>query len=315
MDTIPSAVLPDPRPQELKEIDYTHEVHYGGLPVVWQEKTDYKLPSQRFQNGSYTCVMQGSASSIEVLLGKIFSAAPYQLREGGGQGMYLQNAGDILYKIGTEFEINIPSQNMNDAQIDALRLPEIMKVKVTGYRTFSDYKNIDAIAEAIQAYGQCNITFGSNHEEWKITPQYLGTPITFYHNICAIDYCLRNGVKTLVCRDSAGQDSSPAGIRFITQDFLSQRGTGAIYYLGAKFIEPEPLFTRQMEYGSTGLDVFSLQTLLIKEGCANFIPTGFFGNKTGQGVINLQVKYGISPVAPRVGPKTLLLINRLSTQH
>lgn len=40
--------------------------------------------------------------------------------------------------------------------------------------------------------------------------------------------------KVLKCDDSAGQSSSPSGVRFITENFFNQRNTGALYFLGAK---------------------------------------------------------------------------------
>lgn len=309
---IPNGVKIDERSFLEKEQDYTHERYYAGMPPVWVEKTQFKLPKQRIQDGSYTCIMQGSMTGLGILFGTELSAAPYKLRKGGGQGMYLQDAGDILYNTGTYLETIVPSQNMNDAAIDSIVLPSSALLKVTGYRTFTDHTDINAIAEAIQAYGHCNITFVSNGDEWQLTPVYIGTPVTFGHNICAVDFCLINGVKTLICMDSAGQTTSPTGIRYITEDFLKNRSTGSIYYLGVKVVT-EKAFNRQLSYGSVGTDVLKLQKYLVQEGFATFIPTGFFGNLTGSAIMKLQGAHGITPQVPRVGPATLILLNSLNS--
>lgn len=235
MDDIKHGVIDDPRDANRKNRDYKHEDLFSGLPVVWTEKPEstWRTASQRNQDGSFSCVKQSSATALEVLTGEVISAGTYKLRADPTQGgMYLQNCGDLDYNKGTTFESTTPSQNMNDPQMDAIALPQILTVKSTGYRTF--YQNdIDRVAEAIQAYGNCILTFKSNAQEWQITPTYLGTPTTFGHAICGIDYTLINGVKTIVCKDSAGQFSSPTGKRLITEDFLNKRCVGAMYYTGA----------------------------------------------------------------------------------
>lgn len=231
---IPHGVIDDPRPVVKKIQDHLHEERYGGLPVVWIEKpqSTWKLTPQRNQDGSFSCYMQSAASAIYTFLKQEFSALPYQLRAGGkgSEGMYGQNVGDILFNIGTCLESIGLSEYRSDPQIDSAVLPPA-SVKITGYRTFSSL-NIDSIAEATQAYGNCIITIASNSQEYLVTPVYLGTPVTFGHAICASDFTLINGVKTLVCNDSAGQFSSPTGLRLITEDFLNKRGKQGLYFLG-----------------------------------------------------------------------------------
>lgn len=312
MDDIKSAVIPDPRPQEAKAKDYLHEQLYGGLPVTWVEKPKetWNMPSQRNQDGSYTCVMQSSASAMEDYTSMIMSALPYKYRNGGGQGMWLQDAGNILYTTGTCLEKDGPSQNMNDSQIDASIYTPTHKI--TGYRTFTDLSNIDAIAEAIQAYGGVILTFGSNSLEWQLTPVYNGQNPTFYHAIYATDYTLIGGIKHLICRDSAGQYSSPEGYRLITAEYLAKRCTGGIYYTGVAPIKPltVPVFNTQMGYGSWGKQVLILQKILVKDGYGSFTPTGFFGYMTQDAVKKFQNKWGI-PNTGFVGPITIAKLNSI----
>lgn len=54
-------------------------------------------------------------------------------------------------------------------------------------------------------------------------------------------------------------------------------------------------FTKNLSFGSIGQDVISLQLELQKEGYNTFVPTGFFGAKTKQAVIDFQTKNNIKP--------------------
>ena len=127
-----------------------------------------------------------------------------------------------------------------------------------------------------------------------MTPVYLGTPVTFGHAVCATDFSLVNGVKTLCCRDSAGQFSSPTGIRLITEDFLNKRCRGAMYFLGAKAITAPTApvaapFLVDMSYGQTSTEIARLQAFLAKLGYFTYPDnTGFYGEITRQAVLAFQ---------------------------
>ncbi len=254
IEFIPNAVLDDPRLEHEINKDYVHEELFSGLPVTWIEKpqSEWITTSNRDQSNSFSCVKQSAATAIEILTKKIISAGTYKLRSNAPDGgMFLQNCGDLDYNVGVSLESECPSQKMTEIQMDSIVLPNL-SIKISGYRTFNDL-TIDKIAEAIQAYGQCMITFGSNSQEWKLTPEYLGTPITFGHAIEGVDFTLINGIKTIICRDSAGKWSSPTGLRLITEDFLNKRGKDAMYYLGIKkpVIEqevPQTLWNQCMQF-------------------------------------------------------------------
>jgi hypothetical protein len=234
-EEIKNGVAVDPRLQEEKAQDHLHEKLYSGLPVTWVEKIDWKLPSERKQDGSSSCVKQASATAIETLLKNVISAGTYKLRSNFPQeGMWLQNCGDLDKNNGTVAELIAPSQNMNEEQMNNFELPKFFNVKITGYRFFNKL-TIDEVAEAIQAYGNCILIFDICSNEWQVTPKYLGTKILAGHAICATDFGLKNGVKTLACRDSAGSSR----VRYITEDFLNKRSRGAMYYTGA-VITPVP---------------------------------------------------------------------------
>jgi len=67
---------------------------------------------------------------------------------------------------------------------------------------------------------------------------------------------------------------------------------------------------RQLEVGSRGADVSSLQTFLSEDPAVypSGLVTGYFGSLTRSGVVRFQAKNGISQVG-RVGPQTLAAIN------
>lgn len=228
---IPTGVLEDPRPVEAKEKDHLHLA--GATPVVWKPLGDIILPTQRVQDGSSSCVFQSASTALEILLKKTCSATPYFWRKNyPSAGAYLQDVGDIFLNRYTTTESLSPSQNQNEGTMNSIK-PLTTMLGITGYKQINT-SNIDDIAEAIQAYGQCLMTFGSNGEEYQITPYFSGKPVEFYHCICGVGFGLRDGIKVIVARDSAGQNSSPEGIRFITQDFLNKRNTGALYFTGSK---------------------------------------------------------------------------------
>ena len=246
MDDIKNAVIDDPRVIQEIDKDYVHEELYSGMPVVWIEKKQWKIPTNRNQDGSFSCVKQSSATAIEVLTKNVISAGTYQLRSNAPSGgMWLQNCGDIDYKQGFVFESLVPSQDMSDPVMDAITLP-VLTSKISGYRTFNEL-NVEKVAEAIQAYGNCILTFGIGSGEWRQTPVYLGTEISFNHAICGVDFALIDGVKTIICMDSAGKGNAPDGVRNITEDYMDKRGKDAMYYLGIK--KATPILEQQIPQG------------------------------------------------------------------
>ena len=326
MDNIPDAILIDPRPISEQEIDHTHEEMYGGMPAAWIEKpqSTWRLPSQRNQGTSYSCLFQSAASAMEQFNKLVDSAAVYQLRKDPTQeGDYLQDVLDILYNKGTVIEAAAPSQNMSDPQLDAIKLPTFLNLTITGYRTIGTI-TMEAIAEAVQAYGNCILVFSSNTEEWQITPTYLGTPTTFGHAIVACDFSLINGQQRLVARDSAGTFSSPQGYRLITQDFLNKRCRGAAYILGVKTtpIPPStPSFTpflSNLWYGMTSPEVGHLQRVLRHLGYFTYPEdTNYYGSLTRAAVLQFQYNNNVVHFGPEslfgavFGPKSRAVLNAL----
>lgn len=244
----PDAVVLDPRPPEEKAKDHLHVA--GAISLNWQELdiSSLNFPSQRIQNGSYSCVFQAGATALEALTGEVISASEYFWRKNyPEQGSWLQDMADIFKNRLVVTEATSPSQNQSEPQMNQIKALATF-LGISGYKQ-PNATNIDEIAEAIEAYKQCVMTFESNSGEWDMpntTPVYLGTPIAFGHAICGLFYGLINGTKVIVCRDSAGIWSSPKGLRIITESFLLKRATGAIYFLGSKEKPVAPVVTDQV---------------------------------------------------------------------
>lgn len=235
MNTYPHGVISDPRPIQEKVKDHLHTE--GSIPIIWKELDLSNLGitvSQRIQDGSYSCLFQAAMSLLEKLTGKVWSATPYFWRKNyPDQGSYIQDVGDVLKNKHTLLEVLSPSQNQSEAQMNELKTL-LTTMGIIGYAQPA-IQDINQIAEAIEGYGGCIVSYDSNNDEYDHegqTPTYIGSPVTFGHGICALLYGTINGVKTIVCRDSAGQWSAADGIRFITEDFHSHRNTGALYFTG-----------------------------------------------------------------------------------
>lgn len=221
---------------------------YSGL-VNWANSPTRTRPAQRFQtspNGDSTsCVAQSKAGHIELFLSKIISAQPifYNRSNKPNTGMYLSDCDSITLKIGTNTEQIIPSEKLNDTQLDTLNLSPT-PIKATGQGVFVA-QDADHIADAISHFKGVSCTFVSNSDEWDSpnqTPVYKGTPTTFGHCIFLFDFFLNNGVKTFVANDSDGLWSASNGLRYITEDFLLKRCTGASYnpsYVDTSVITPD----------------------------------------------------------------------------
>lgn len=80
--------------------------------------------------------------------------------------------------------------------------------------------------------------------------------------------------------------------------------------LAPSLVSAQDLY-RQLELGSRGADVSTLQSFLSEEGPTVYpsgLVTGYFGTLTRGGVKRFQINNGISPVG-RVGPQTMAVIN------
>lgn len=304
-------LLPDPRPEEKKELNYQHREFYSAIPITWEEKNSYKTYSIRNQDGSSSCVAQATAKLMEILTGVVDSAHPTYSRRSNApsEGMWLQDAGALRKSKGTTTEALCVSQNMNEQQMNApvsLETPALI-----GAYIFVPL-DIDLIAQAIEIHKGVVLSFNSNYQEWTDVPKVNGE-IKWGHCVCAVDYILYKGEKALLIEDSWGKITTlgSGGQRIITESFLKARGTGAMYFLlpvPVTTVKPHYSLNKDLSYGMMHDEqVKNLQDMLKYDGSMpSSIPsTGNFLSATKQAVMAFQTKYAIAnPTTGFCGPLT-----------
>lgn len=283
-----NGIAEDPRTDEQKAQDYNHADVYGS-EVVWQKKEikDLKNYTDRYQSTSLSCCGQGSAKGVETLVGKVMSAhPPYRSRSNFSQGgMFTADIGAVWKNVGSNLEEVDQSQNQGEQLLNR-DITCTTPYKIGGY-IFPNSKKIDEIAKAIETYNHCIVIFHANSGEWKGKPVYNGMGINFGHCVCAVDYFLdENGIKCLYIEDSAALASSldDRGHRIITEDYLKERCSSAIYFTSVNPLEVPYVFTKTLRYGSRGFDVKKLQAKL------EIKVDGIFGHQTENVVKKFQMK-------------------------
>jgi hypothetical protein len=319
-------VIPDPRSIEQKANDYQHSELYGGAsPYIWTIKPQIQWAkwSIRDQDGSSSCVEQGTGKGLETKTKVPESARNYALRDNPtSPGMYLQNAGSLAVNAGTDTEQASPSQNMSEAQMNEPYI-HVNPLKVHSYVFVSI--DIDQIAQVVRDQGHCMLTFETNYSEWTDVPKYLGTPVQFGHCVCVTDATLWETEKALIVDESwkVGTTTGFNSQRVIVESFLLKRCTGAMYLImNTPNVDPKPIykFLNPLSYGVFNGEVTALQNILRYEG---FFPsgtpsTGYFGNVTANSLKKWQISHGIMDFANetnliniRFGAKSIALANNL----
>lgn len=309
MEHFKLGAIPDPRSDEAKNLDWHHAELYATMPVTWIEKpqTSWKKYTLRNQDGSGSCVSQGSAKALEVQRNEVESAHPIYARRPNipDEGMYLQAAGDILKNKGTTLETLDHSENLSEALMNLL-------VTVDTPTTIGGYAflpiDIDSVAQGIDLHGAVPMTFSLSWAEWSKTP---GVPVydaTAHidggHCICAIDYFLYNGQKALLCENSWGNDPyslDHSSQLIITEGYLNARCTGAMYFI-PKVIPPTPVkpqhtFNQDLRFGMlNNTEVMALQDCLRYDGEFPMAThsTGNFLQTTFASVVKFQKKHGVA---------------------
>ncbi len=259
-----SGALIDTRPKEEKEKDY----HFGEIvvaanPVNWVEKPQSewrKFPIFN-QDGSGSCVAQTLAKLLGILywlknqLYVHFSATHiYQRRANKpASGMAGVDAFSIAQK-GVTLEELVPSQDMNDSQIDGIEIPQYKQdvgsvFKIGNYVSLP-IKDIDTIASVIQTTGKAvMVWFYFNRDEWTDVPTIKNPNLDLYagdtsrHSVTAVEFTLYQGEKALIIEDSWGRNFGLNGQRVITEDFFKVRNWFAAYPINFAFddqTQPQP---------------------------------------------------------------------------
>jgi hypothetical protein len=304
--------LPDPRPDTSGDYSHHEFLAAAAAPITWvvKDPSTWKKYSIRDQDGSSSCVSQGTAKAMEVLTGKVASAHPIYSRRSNfpSEGMWLQDAGEIITHIGTTLESLDPSQKMGEA---AMNLPTKVDTteQVSNYFFIPVSAGIDAVAQAIDQYGHAIWCFNIDLQEWEQNmPTVVASPnIISGHCNCGVDRTLHNGLKTIVDDDSWGTSGGTIGAtgqRLISEDFFNKRCTGVMVlvpWVNPTGPAPRHTFTKHLSNGlMANSDVKALQDILKYEGCmSSAIPsTGNFLSATKQAVIDWQEKHCVEVLEP-----------------
>ena len=335
----------DLRSAEEKKKDYLHkEVSEGPRSVEWVEKKpeEWRKFPIRDQKSSYSCVGQ----SIAKLLGienyveenkfvNLSALDIYDRRINKPEpGMGGDNALQVASKYGACLEEQLPSQNMNEEQMNVpVYRSEEMKATAALYRASNYIKitpsyDIDTIASIIRQGKGVMLFLEFNYDEWKDVFIIKRSKTSLRHAVVVVDYTLWNGEKALVIEDSAGNFKLWPGQRIITESFLKKRCYYAGYLLHlandptliARTKKPHHKFTEMLQFGQDCMDVVALQNILRFEGFfpANIKSTGYYGAITAKAVLAWQVKHGVAGdtelnrlQGKYVGEKTIAKLNEL----
>lgn len=327
-DNFQSGALIDTRPEEAKLKDYKfEEIVSAPNPVNWIEKpqSEWRHFPIFNQDGSGSCVAQTLAKLYGILYWLKnqtyihFSATHiYQRRSNKPQGGMGSIDAFNTARDGVTLEELVPSQNMTDAQMDSIDIPQYKKdvgaiFKIPNYVTLP-VGDIETVASVIQTTGKgVMLWFYFKNDEWTEHPvvKYPNldryAPDTARHSVTGIDPVLVGGKKCIIIDDSWGSSYGLAGERIIDEDFFKARNFFAAYPVTFAF-DTSPIKPHYDE------SIISLQDCLKVEGLfpSNVESTGVYGPITIKAVNQFQVKYGLHPTGTgTVGPKTKAKLHEL----
>ncbi len=339
-----NGALIDTRPEseKVKDVQFK-EIVASAAPVIWTEKisTSWRKFPIFNQDGSGSCVAQTMAKIMGVLywikngVYVHFSATHiYQRRSnkpaGGMAGVECFN----IAKEGATLEVLTPSQDMNDTQMDGIKIEkykeDVGKIFKIGEPVYGPAKDIETVASIIQQTGKAvMVWYYFDNNEWTDVPVVLNQNLDLYapgtarHSVTAVDFTLYQGKKCLIIEDSWGPNFGKGGQRIITEDWHKARNWFVGHAMNFNF-EPAPTpnkphhnFLVDMQFGETNSEVSALQDCLRYEGIfpSNIQSTGYFGAVTKKAVQDFQLKYSITVVGNpgygRVGPLTRAKLNQL----
>lgn len=337
-----TGALPDTRTSEEKAKDLLFEEAVATAePVEWKEKgiEEWRKFPVRNQSTSGSCVAQTMAKMLGILwfikYGEFveFSASYiYNKRVNknwpNSEGMISTDAFDIAIKEGITLESIMPSQNLNEEQINAVKEKEHGNQIAEEIFSLHNYLKIDngdieTVASVIQRTQKpIMLWFIFNYDEWGNIPVIKGSTPKLRHSVTAVDFCLYKGQKAIIIEDSwGGVGIDGKGHRVITEDFFKKRNILAIYPIDFKVAKKEtekPVYTfnENLEYGTETEEIKILQDILKYEGLfpVNIDSTGYYGRITAKSVLAFQNKHKVphdNLNGELVGVKTRAKLNEL----
>lgn len=253
-----------------------------------------------------------------------FSYAPIAVPTGG---VYFRDivknalqAGFSLEALCPSYEgLNPPSEAFmtNTGDITPQARENALLVLGRGYAVVNSF-SIDAVAQAIEANdGAIMLINGTNNGTWlsMFPNRPLSSQVDWRHFVYAGKALLLNGKRYIGIKNSWGDKAGENGWQYLGEDYFS---SGNVLETRTLYLKPKfhYTFNRNIAFGETSEEVKMLQTALKEDGVFTYTTiTGHYGNITAQAVEAFQIKYGISPTAPKnVGPKTRSTLNKLFSQ-
>lgn len=332
-----NGTLPDTRPADEKAKDWLAEEVFAPAPAkfrVANNPNEWKRYQIRNQDGSGSCVANTVAKMLEVkrtmAMGDSikFSHAPIYINRVNkpSGGMVGVNALDLAKKLSSCRETDFPSEDMNDAQLDALKMPANYEdlnnlVKPTNYVILPI--DFDYVASMIEQEGCAMIWVDTNRFCYqRDIPITGGKGGGVRHSITGVDTVNYNGVDYIVIEDSWGKFGQFNGQRLLSREFFKD----AVFFCAVltnfeynvtDVVKFQPFYS-QMKFGDRSPEIKRYQDYLKAKGFfpTNAQSTGFFGNVTAKATYAFQIKYNVAPLSEldalkgkRVGQKTLGVIN------
>lgn len=324
----------DNRTDKSKDFQWDEVNTMGAIYFPVRDPVGYTV---RNQDGSNSCVAQTAAKMLEIWDFKhdatptVYSATPIYKNRSNKPAVGMSGVDAFSYPIknGTWLEKDIPSQEMNDEQMDNSTAAANAQVeRPTAYLVMP----IDfyAVASEIDKSGAVMLWFKCSYEEWcQDVPSGNSGSEAVRHSVCAVDKITWKGNEYIIIEDSWGtwQNISDvplkSGQRAITKYFFDKHCYFAGCFTTFSFdgtAKPHHTWSKSMKYGQTSEDIKQLQEVLKYEGYfpSNQKSTGFFGGITAKALIKWQVANGMNDFAKetsmykvQAGPKSIALLNKL----
>ncbi|MHA1225115.1 MAG: C1 family peptidase [Candidatus Hodarchaeales archaeon] len=246
----------------------------------------------------------------------------------GSKGMWLQNGLHIGYKYGATFEQLMPSQGLNEEEMnkfdDRKTIDEqVALVGKAGNYVQSKEIDFDAIATVISQGKGVALACRFNPGDWKKGEVVNRKDGKYGHLVAGVDYCLWKGKKAIIFDNSWDYKWGFDGQGIITED-QPIRAWGYFQFLKNTWRDeidkekPKHKFEKDLSYGMRNYEVAMLQECLKYEELfpVNVPSTGYYGRITAKAVYEFQIKYQVAPLeeiellqGKKVGPKTRKKLN------
>lgn len=316
-----TGLIPDPRLASDKELDYLHEEIAGApAPVYKTGMLNLNQYPDESQYHTSSCIAHGTTMAATKGSPRLSKMFVYRSRFNfPNEGMWLQNAGDILKNSGSCLYINLPTpdteETANNIVISGTEKEEAAKNKIGNYVQMQS-PDIDKIAAVVSQGTPVSIIIYATYQEWaksypslEDNPNFNTAPIR--HCVCVVDAFTDNGQKYLKIQDSAWFGGM--SVRYLSETFIKTRCYGSLYFTKLSpgtGTRPDHIFNVDMKTGDDNEEVKWLQKRLMFEGTFPLVQeaTGYFGGITLKAVMDYQKVHGL-PWTGFCGPMTRQKLN------